>query len=243
MVEDAVQETFIRLARHAGDIEGNVGSWLYATATNASIGLLRSEQARKRRERGFADESATTVEPELPSEHEFLVEQCLAELEPDQRCLLVSYYFRGETQREIAARSGVSQVAVKKRIDRALIVLRIKLLKRGLGFDAGGSSKVAAMVPFPSAFHQVAAGIGFALIALAVLRPRASWEAASGVVMVFGACVAALCRFSLRPGHEHAPRFRPSVREPRWVAAAREAVALATGMGEVVQVMVAARRR
>lgn len=40
--EDAAQETFLKLAREAGNIKRNLASWLYSCAVHTSLNLLKS---------------------------------------------------------------------------------------------------------------------------------------------------------------------------------------------------------
>jgi DNA-directed RNA polymerase specialized sigma24 family protein len=50
LCEDAVQETFIKAARHADTVTGPPGPWIRACAANAALSLRRSERARRLRE-------------------------------------------------------------------------------------------------------------------------------------------------------------------------------------------------
>jgi len=56
-VDDAVQETFLRLAQRAGEVRSNVGGWLHACAVNVAIDMNRRRSARQRHE------SANLTEP------------------------------------------------------------------------------------------------------------------------------------------------------------------------------------
>src|SRR5436190_10508938 len=48
-VEDAAQETFLKLARHAPSIHGSVPGWLTATAHTTSLELIRRATREHRR--------------------------------------------------------------------------------------------------------------------------------------------------------------------------------------------------
>ena len=47
-VDDAVQETFLRLAHKAGELHSNIGGWLHRCAVNVSVDMNRRRQARQR---------------------------------------------------------------------------------------------------------------------------------------------------------------------------------------------------
>src|ERR1700677_1137440 len=49
-VDDAVQETFLRMAKASGSVRSNVGAWLHRCATNVSTDLNRRRQTRERHE-------------------------------------------------------------------------------------------------------------------------------------------------------------------------------------------------
>ena len=58
--EDAAQETFLKLARRAGEIRSNVAAWLHACALRTSIDLLRARGTQRRAEAGVVDVDAQT---------------------------------------------------------------------------------------------------------------------------------------------------------------------------------------
>src|SRR4051794_38306968 len=72
-VEEAVQDTFLKLARSAGDIHGNVAAWLNACAHTTALDRRRRQRSRAWRERalepeaGFGDVTAT---PDVEHERE-----------------------------------------------------------------------------------------------------------------------------------------------------------------------------
>src|ERR1700722_11722486 len=50
LAQDAVQETFFRLMKHAGEVSESLGGWLHRAVTRLAVDTLRSEKCRKRRE-------------------------------------------------------------------------------------------------------------------------------------------------------------------------------------------------
>ncbi|MBA3847346.1 MAG: sigma-70 family RNA polymerase sigma factor [Planctomycetes bacterium] len=214
-VDDAVQETFIRFSRHAASVRVNLGSWMYQTATNAALSLRKSELARRRREHAYGAERDDEVPFEHPpGEYEFILEQCLAELVPSDRQLIVAYFFRGRTQRQLAAEAGVSQPAIKKRIDRSLVSLRFKLLRRGLGLQGGSEPTSAACLAFApiDRCSVVLAAVVFGVLVIAALAGR-RWAAADrsmGALLRLANMIAALLWLVRWPPTRNRFRFPPS---------------------------------
>lgn len=130
--EDAAQETFLQLSRHACTIRSNVGSWLYTCALNEARRLRRSEEARRRNENAWASEEPAPWLDALDSEECDLLNRCIADLPDQERDVITLHFFLGLSQERIAGRYRISQPAVGKRLDRALRVLRYEIVRRGL---------------------------------------------------------------------------------------------------------------
>ncbi len=134
--EDATQETFLKLARHASQITSNLGAWLHAAAMGSSIDLIRRSSTIRKSEHAAAranskDDTPTSGEIRW-SEIEPVLDDALAALDPADRDLLVSRYLCTRTQRDIAQELGVSEGTVSRRIDKALNKLRVQLQSRGV---------------------------------------------------------------------------------------------------------------
>ena len=130
--EDAAQETFMQLSRHAYTIRSNVGSWLYTCALNEARRIRRSEDARRRNENSCAAEEPEPVLDALDSEECDLLNRCIADLGDQERDVITLHFFLGLSQERIAERYGISQPAVGKRLERALRVLRYEIVRQGL---------------------------------------------------------------------------------------------------------------
>ena len=115
--QDLTQETFLRayIKRHTFRGESEIATWLTRIAINVTINFLRR--------RDKLTEHQKQVEVPAPTEDHFdeklSVWQALEKLSPDERLVLVMYYFHGFSQAEIAQRLGISLGAVKMRIKRA----------------------------------------------------------------------------------------------------------------------------
>jgi len=134
--EDAAQEAFLKMAKAAGQIRRNPAGWLHACAITTARDKLRSNRSRKSREAEWADMHTIDSKDDW---HELLpvVDDCIAGLPEDDRELLLAYYFAGRTQADLGAARGVSQPAIKKRLDRIVEDLRSRLHKLGYAVPLG----------------------------------------------------------------------------------------------------------
>jgi RNA polymerase sigma-70 factor (ECF subfamily) len=153
-VDDAVQETFLKLARSARSIHGNVAAWLHACARTTALDRRRAQRVRAQREREaqaeLAQETAHPGDSHEREEQHRIIEECVDELPERDREVVVSYFYLGRTQQQIADGLGVSQVAVQKRLANALEVLKKRCLKRGVAVAvllAGLSFEASAAAP------------------------------------------------------------------------------------------------
>lgn len=130
---EALQETLLRVARHARpfDDEEAFWCWLKAIARNAArdagrkrtrySALLQSFSAFARPD---AATSPTAEDGRLTS----LLAECLGEFAADDRALLEGKYLQGATVAELAHRTGLTVKAVESRLVR----LRRELRERAL---------------------------------------------------------------------------------------------------------------
>jgi len=143
-VEDAVQETFIKLAKHAATVQNDPAGWLYRTASNTAINLGRKATTRQRHEKSQAQQA-----PSQPAEQDALelaqwqelrsiLDDAIASLDADSQKTIIDRFLMGRTQHEMAIEAGISQPGIKRRIDRAVEKLRQTLAHRGVTTAAAG---------------------------------------------------------------------------------------------------------
>src|SRR5205807_744643 len=136
------QKVFLALAQNArrlGD-RAVLSGWLFCTAHNLSVNVVRGEERRRARE-----EKAAATNKLLAAEHEAVwesiapyLDDALSQLsEPDRDALLLRYFER-KTAREMAQALGISGEAAQKRVNRAVERLRTVFAKRGIAVGANG---------------------------------------------------------------------------------------------------------
>ena len=137
--EDAAQETFLKLARHASQIRSNLGAWLHAAAMGCSIDLIRRANAQRQAEhRKAISQTESMLDPTHAlswSEIEPVLDKALASLESEDRELLVVRYLCTRSQRDIARELGLSEGTVSRRIQRSLDRLRAQFNTMGLRIE------------------------------------------------------------------------------------------------------------
>jgi RNA polymerase sigma factor (sigma-70 family) len=149
--EDAAQDTFLKLARHAGSIRSHAGAWLHAAAMGCSIDLMRRAESRRKAEHAAGIEGASeradgAEEYVLWSEIEPMLDEAIAALEVADRELIVGRFLSDRSQREMAKELGVSDGTLQRRTSRALNRLQKKLVAKG--FVVGGIGVLSAALGY-----------------------------------------------------------------------------------------------
>jgi RNA polymerase sigma-70 factor (ECF subfamily) len=131
-VEDAAQETYLRLFRMSDDVRTNAAGLAYTCAVHVSIDINRRRRTRRQREAVVAAEASRRqldhprhAGNEGQIEHE--VHTALQKLEPRLRDLIVQKYFLNRAQVDLALEAGVSPSTMSRRLDRAIQHLRTHL--------------------------------------------------------------------------------------------------------------------
>lgn len=137
--DDAAQATFIALSRHASAIRNpaSLPLWLHRTALRACSRLIRSAKRRHHHEQTAAA-IVSDDEADLDdgwSQARLLLDSALESIPAQDRGILIAYIVDGQSQGDLAQRTGVSREALKKRIQRCLS--RLEAWYRGRGINIG----------------------------------------------------------------------------------------------------------
>jgi RNA polymerase sigma-70 factor (ECF subfamily) len=141
LAEEVCQTVFCDLWANPGRFDperGSLRAWLLAQAHGRSVDVVRSEEARRRRDERDARYAATPG-PELDVEATVAgldlaghVRRALDQLAPDERDPIVLAYFGGRSYRDTAAALGLPEGTVKSRIRSGLGRLRRALEAEGV---------------------------------------------------------------------------------------------------------------
>lgn len=131
LAEEAVQDTFILVWRHAGRFDSRRGAgltWIYAILRNRALSILRDERR--------LDTEAEPVAAEAPSEEDDpeavmaklsdaeALRGCLQTLPAQRRDMVLLAFAQGLSHGEIAGKLGLPLGTVKSWIRRSLIALK-----------------------------------------------------------------------------------------------------------------------
>lgn len=110
VAEDVVQETFLRLIRHAPDpgSNGAVGAWLFRVCRNLAYDTMKTETRERKRREAVAEPPAPAAEPVSErAELGALVSRELERLPAKQREVVAMKVQQGLSYQEIAAATGL----------------------------------------------------------------------------------------------------------------------------------------
>jgi RNA polymerase sigma factor (sigma-70 family) len=161
-LEDAVQETFLKLAQRAGELRSNVGGWLHRCAVNVAIDLNRRRQRRAKYESQVAARanSSSNDPQQMLAEVREQIDQAMDKLDDDQRELIIQRYFVGRPQVELAQEANVAPSTITHRLDRAIDSLRKHLQALGCGTAmAGGAAALGGLLEAETASAAVPAAL------------------------------------------------------------------------------------
>jgi RNA polymerase sigma-70 factor (ECF subfamily) len=130
--EDALQEAYLRIWRHAGDFDARIASpiaWMTTIARHAAIDALRrgSEKvaaAAKSIDADMAERIADPAARHEPTATGDQLQGCLDRLEGDRRKMVLLAYCEGWSREELAERFGRPVATVKTILRRSLIALK-----------------------------------------------------------------------------------------------------------------------
>ncbi|MFW6108543.1 MAG: RNA polymerase sigma factor [bacterium] len=140
--EDLAQEVFVKAYRHIARFEGRSSfyTWVYSIAVNVVISHRRKQSTRRRQSTVSLDAIVGDDGPfevmddaagpdRVSQQHEVgeRIEQAIAQLEDDQRDIVVLRDIEGFSYEEIGELLGLPQGTVKSRLHRARLALREQL--------------------------------------------------------------------------------------------------------------------
>lgn len=141
--EDATQEVFVKMMRHANQFQGDakLSTWLFSITANWCRDYLRKADNKAKESDDVLVQLPTPSElsPERNLERredEARVQKALGALTPEQREAILLSRYQGLSYAEIAQIAGCSEGAVKTRVFRAM-----ETLKKALGGDQRGGDQ------------------------------------------------------------------------------------------------------
>ena len=141
-VDDLVQECLLEVWRHAANYrveKGNALGWIVTLVRRRTIDRIRRKTAYGRAQDRFREESATVCdamhtgadEVVAQSDRAEAVNRLLAHLPQAQQEVVELAFYRGLSQRQIAAKTGIPLGTIKTRLELGLRKLRSAVLAFG----------------------------------------------------------------------------------------------------------------
>jgi RNA polymerase sigma factor (sigma-70 family) len=205
--EDALQATFLILARRASSIAvhpgGSLGPWLHSVAFRTAREARRSAGRRQVRERRAAHKAGDVFEDVrsagLGDDERRILHEEVARLPEKYRSAVVLCYFEGLTHDQAAETLRWPVGTVRGYLARARDLLRSRLIGRGIApavaiglLDSHGASNVATLAAplADSVLRAVAQGSVDSIVATltgTIVRRQATFRAGRtlGVFLVF----------------------------------------------------------
>lgn len=143
LARDVSQMVFADLARKAGSLPlGTIlAGWLYQATCHAAAKQIRGELRRVQREtesmRQYDGQQSDATQQAVIEALQPWLDSAMGELSENDRDVIVLRYFSGRRYSEIATLVGTSEVAVQKRVSRALDRLREIFRRRGVDVSMG----------------------------------------------------------------------------------------------------------
>jgi len=140
--EDATQEVFVKMIRHASQFQGDakLSTWLFSITANWCRDFLRKADNKSKE----SDDVLVTLPAPIEQspdrnleqrENEERIQRALKALTPEQREAILLSRYQGLSYAEIAQISGCSEGAVKTRVFRAMETLKKALVGEVRGGD------------------------------------------------------------------------------------------------------------
>jgi RNA polymerase sigma-70 factor (ECF subfamily) len=132
---EALQETLVRVARHARvfEDEATFWCWLKTVARNAArdAGRKRTRYSKLLQTFAHFTRPGIPIAPDADDDRlTAVIDECLAELAHDDRALLQDKYLAGATVLELSIREGLTPKAVESRLSRLRRELRERVLTK-----------------------------------------------------------------------------------------------------------------
>jgi RNA polymerase sigma-70 factor, ECF subfamily len=132
--EDIAQAVFIKVFENlrSFDPKYKLFSWLYRMTINESLNHIKHARRNEELSPTLASTEKAPDQSYGEAELRLRVQDCLMDLPPDHRLLIVMRHYGNRSYKEIAETVGISEKKVKSRLFTARHLLRDALAKRGV---------------------------------------------------------------------------------------------------------------
>lgn len=135
--EDAVSQAFFSIAENFKKISHNechdLRSYVVIITRNTALNIYRKNKAERNRSIAVEYDLSKYIE-EYPDSDYSLMVSSINELPQEDKEIVMLYYYYGFTAKQIGKQLGISENAVRKRVERAKVKLR-EILEKGDNYD------------------------------------------------------------------------------------------------------------
>src|SRR5262249_42773138 len=133
--DDAFQATFLVLTQKGGSIRkgASLGSWLHGVARRTALKARAQSAVRQKHEARAPQQQASEADNLNWREVRQVLHEELGGIPERYREPLVMCYLEGATQQRAGARLGLAVRTLRDRLERGRELLRLRLVRRGLG--------------------------------------------------------------------------------------------------------------
>lgn len=196
--DDVVQAAWTRALARPPEDDGALRAWWRRVVRNVASDRRRARDRRSSHEIASMPRAGTLTPDELAARaeiHRRVVEAVIALAEPYRRTILLRF-FEGLPTVEIAERDGVSEAAVRKRVQRALEMLRSRLDDECAGDRAAW---IAVLAPLGEGSGVAATGVERGLAARTSSRRTVRSAVTVTAVALVGVALVASAVVSVLP--------------------------------------------
>lgn len=185
--EEAVQQVFISVARHAERLAQHpaIEAWLYTATRNAVINLAVSARRRAHYEQEAAMTTLSAIEESAADWNDLrpVIDSVMDELGNGDRTAVLLRFFHQRSFAEIGTALGLSENTARMRTERALEKLRRLLAKRGVR----STGAALGLVLGTTAVQAAPAALLAAVVARCGRLATGSTDAAGSAAALFNA--------------------------------------------------------
>ncbi len=162
---EVTQEVFTSMARHAAELARHpvLGAWLHTCTRNAVLNLRRRDRRRelqKQQVQAMQDQPGSETCSVAWEEIRGVLDEALDTLGENDRQAIILRFFEGQTYPLMGGKLGLREATVRRRVDRALEKLRVRLQQKGIASTAAllsGALSTHSVVGAPAGLAGVVA--------------------------------------------------------------------------------------
>jgi RNA polymerase sigma factor (sigma-70 family) len=197
--EDALQATFLVLARKAAGIRKReaLASWLHGVAYRIALAARRNAARRRAKEKEAMTKPSAQIPPETAwRDVQEILDEEIRRLPENQRAPFIPCFLEGQSRAEAARELGWKEGTVSSRLARARQRLQKRLLRRGVSLSAvlgaaaltapAGAAALPVSRLVEAALRPAGAGVSPAAIALAdtLIRAMGAARRTAGALLI-----------------------------------------------------------